>query len=273
MAPGTMGSSWFGAALRVCLGALAYLLLPVLPVAVDCVFAPADELVALREVRDGDTLILQDGRRVRLIGVNTPELARADAPAQPLAQEAKRFSERFLGNGGLELVFDQERYDRYGRLLAHVYNHRGESLESALLSAGLAFHIAIAPNLTLAECLSQREQRARQRALGVWAPGAWPPLHAAEVGPGDGGFVLLLGRVQKAEYNRFLWLHLDGPVTLRLSNSGEYGQLTPSDWQGAKIEVRGWLVDRGTKYLSQNSHHKRWFIAVDSKFSLKISRD
>ena len=258
------------------LGAFFCVLLLAWPAAADCIFAPADELAVLRQVRDGDTLVLEDGRHVRLIGVNAPELARGGKPAQPLAEEAKLFVERFLAGGDLELVFDRERQDRYGRTLAHVYNSNGDNLESALLAAGLAFHVAIAPNLTLAECLSRQEQKARQRAAGVWAEGVWPVLQASDVRPGDGGFVILRGRVQSAERtkrNRFLWLELNGPVALRLRAPGDYGQLTSRDWQGAKIEVKGWLVDRGTKYLSRNPRHKRWFIAVDSKFTIEISRN
>ncbi len=239
----------------------------------DCVLGEADELVALKKVVDGDTLRLKDGRRVRLIGVNTPELAHGRRRAQPLAQEAKEFTERFLAGGDLELVYDKDRYDNHGRLLAHVYNHRGDSLESALLSAGLAFHIAIAPNLSLAECLASREDRAREYQRGVWAPGVWPVLEASQVQPGDGGFVLLTGRVKKTDHNRFLWLELDGPVAVRLDPKRDYGHRNGRNWQGRQIVVKGWLVDRGEKYSSRNRQNKRWFIASDSEFTIEISRN
>ena len=252
--------------------ALFYVLLLAPPALGDCVYREADELVALARVRDGDTLVLRDGREVRLIGVNTPELARDGQPAEPLASAAKEFTERFLAGGDLELVYDRERRDRYGRVLAHVYNHRGDSLEAALLSAGLAFHIAIAPNLTLAECLAKREQSARERGMGVWAPGVWPVIRATDIRPGDGGFVLLRGTVHAAERNHYLWLELDGPVALRLDPRENFGRLAQRGWQGARIEVKGWLVDRGQKYLARHPQHKRWFIAVDSRYTLDIKK-
>ncbi|WP_226703466.1 thermonuclease family protein [Microbulbifer elongatus] len=239
----------------------------------DCVLGPADELVALKKVVDGDTLRLKDGRRVRLIGVNTPELAHGKHPAQPLAEEAKEFTERFLAGGDLELVYDRDRHDDHGRVLAHVYNHRGDSLESALLSAGLAFHIAIAPNFALAECLASREDQAREHHRGVWAPGVWPTLAADRVRPGDGGFVVLTGTVKKTDRNRYLWLELDGPVAVRLDPERDYGHRNGRNWQGRKIVVKGWLVDRGEKYSSRNKQHKRWFIASDSEFTIDISRN
>ena len=239
----------------------------------DCVLGEADELVALKKVVDGDTLRLKDGRRVRLIGVNTPELSHGNRPAQPLAEEAKEFTERFLAGGDLELVYDRDRRDNHGRLLAHVYNHRGDSLESALLSAGLAFHIAVAPNLTLAECLSSREEHARLRQRGVWKPGVWPVASAGRIRPGDGGFVLLEGTVKEIHHNRFVWLDLDGPVALRISPGKLPAQARRKGWDGwvdHKVLVRGWLVDRGAKYARQNPGHKRWFIAVDSPQTIEL---
>ncbi|WP_198040026.1 thermonuclease family protein [Microbulbifer agarilyticus] len=224
----------------------------------------ADEVVGLKQVVDGDTLRLSDGRRVRLIGVNTPELAHRKRPAQPLAKEAKDFTERFLAGGDLELVYDRDRRDKHGRVLAHVYNHRGDSLESALLSAGLAFHIAVAPNLSLSECLASREQVARQKHRGVWSPDLWPVLQAAQVSPGDGGFVLLRGTVKKVHRNRFIWLDLDGPVALRVDPRSAPTLRQKKHWRGDQILVRGWLVDRGAKYARKNPKHKRWFIAVDA---------
>ncbi|MFC6633735.1 thermonuclease family protein [Microbulbifer taiwanensis] len=248
-------------------------LLPAGPASAGCTLGAADEEVTLQRVQDGDTLLLRDGRRLRLIGVNTPELARDGRPAEPLAREARAFTRHFLAGGDLKISYDRDRRDRYGRLLAHVYNHRGESLEAALLSDGLAFHIAVAPNLTLAECLSKHEASARRRGRGVWAPGVWPAKRAADVRPGDGGFVLLRGRVREAERNRYLWLELDGPVALRLPLTGDSGQLNRRDWQGAQIEVKGWLVDRGAKYTSRFPQNKRFFIAIDSKFTIEISRN
>ncbi|MCQ3830065.1 thermonuclease family protein [Microbulbifer elongatus] len=239
----------------------------------DCVLGEADEVVALQKVVDGDTLRLTDGRRVRLIGVNTPELARGKHRAQPLAEESREFVQRFLAGGDLELVYDRDRYDNHGRVLAHVYNHRGDSLESALLAAGLAFHIAVAPNVALAECLSSREDEARLRQRGVWQPGVWPTIQAAEVRAGDGGFVLLTGTVKKVHKNRYIWLDLDGPVALRVDPRGAPRMSRRNDWNGRRLMVRGWLVDRGADYVRKNPGHKRWFLAVDSAQTVDLLRD
>lgn len=238
----------------------------------NCPLPTEHKSAQLKKVIDGDTLELRDGRHLRLLGVNTPELSKKGRPAQPLAGEARDFTRQFLHGGELKLSYDKQRRDHYGRTLAHIYNHRGENLEAALLSAGLAFHIAVAPNFSLAECLARSEQTARKEKIGLWADGAWPVKHAAVVRPGDGGFVLLRGRVRKVEHSRrAIWLELDGPVALRLQAGRSWPQR--QHWQGAQVEVKGWLVDRGAKYSSRHPQHKRWFIAVDSPYTLNIKRN
>lgn len=237
----------------------------------DCVLGGQSIEAQVRHVSDGDSLVLSDGRRVRLIGVNTPELARSGRPAQPLAEEALRFTRQFLGDGEIEMIYDKDRRDRYGRILAHVYNRDGDSLEAALLSAGFGFQVAIAPNIALAECLSSREEAARAAGRGVWDEKTWPILNASDIRPGQGGFVRLRGTVRKVDRNRYLWLELDGPVAVRLPLDGDFGQLSGGNWQDRQIEVRGWLIDRGLKYLSRFPQNKRWLISADTKYTLDIS--
>ena len=72
-------------------------------------------------VVDGDTLLLERGVRVRFLGVNTPEIAHDDQPEEPLGQEAKEFTRRFIEGKSVTLEYDQERDDDYGRTLAYVY--------------------------------------------------------------------------------------------------------------------------------------------------------
>lgn len=210
------------------------------------------ERAYLAQVQDGDSLKLADGRRVRLIGVNAPELATPKRPDQPLAQAARVAAENFLAGGGaFKLVYGAERKDHYGRTLAHVYDARGRSLEAELLARGLAFHIAVPPNLALAECLKKQEDRAREQNLGVWGDTFWQPLSASKLTPGKAGFQLLQGKIVKVSIAGDVWLELDGPVVLKISrderqyfedSQGAREQWT--QWQGRRLEVGGWLVDR-----------------------------
>ena len=77
-------------------------------------------LVSVAKVVDGDTLRLVDGRSVRLIGINTPELGRDGRKAEPFAVAAQRRLRALVeaSNGRVGLVPGRESKDRYGRTLA-----------------------------------------------------------------------------------------------------------------------------------------------------------
>src|SRR3546814_12589758 len=91
---------------------------------------------------------LVDGRSVRLIGINTPELGRDGRKAEPFALAARRRLQALVqaSDGRVGLVLGQERHDRYGRTLAHAYDAQGRNLEAVLLADGLGFMVAVAPN-------------------------------------------------------------------------------------------------------------------------------
>lgn len=87
-------------------------------------------------VVDGDTLLLADGKRVRLLGVDTPETVKPDTPPEPWGAEASQFTHDFLAGGTVRLEFDRERVDAYGRYLAYAWVG-DRLLNEELLRAGL----------------------------------------------------------------------------------------------------------------------------------------
>src|SRR5260221_8295539 len=70
---------------------------------------------------DGDTLLLDDRTRVRLLGVDTPETKRPDWPVESFGPEAHEFTRAHVEGRQVRLEFDKERHDKYGRVLAYVY--------------------------------------------------------------------------------------------------------------------------------------------------------
>lgn len=81
---------------------------------------PAQE-VFVKRVVDGDTLLLPNGDRVRLLGVDTPETKKEGVPVQPWGPEASAFTTTLVEGKTVRLEFDRERYDQYQRILAYVY--------------------------------------------------------------------------------------------------------------------------------------------------------
>lgn len=195
---------------------------------------------------DGDTIVLNDGRHLRLIGVNTPEMERDRKPNQLLAVAAKRATNKFLKTATyLRIYPGVETSDRYGRLLAHVNNQRGESLEETLVAGGLAYYIAVPPNLALGNCLSAAEGRARSEKLGLWSVKSAAAVELKGLSGLSAGFQLLRGRVLKVVKSKTAhWLLMEAGVTLRLGDADRvyFQQLRIASLVGKTIEVRGWLV-------------------------------
>lgn len=125
----------------------------------------------VRWVADGDTLILEDGRRVRYLGINAPETAHDGHSAQPFGKAAQGYNRRLAENQMVRLEFDQEQRDRFGRWLAHVYRHDGLWLNRAMLSKGLAIYLYTSENKKHGGELLSAQREAMQSRVGLWQPG------------------------------------------------------------------------------------------------------
>jgi micrococcal nuclease len=125
----------------------------------------------LGRVVDGDTLELRDGTRVRLIGIDTPEVAHPDFGDECYGPEASKYTEHLLRPGdGLRLVFDVDRYDRYGRLLAYVYRAAdGLFVNARIVARGYAYVETVPPNVAHAEQFRRLARAARAEARGLWS--------------------------------------------------------------------------------------------------------
>jgi endonuclease YncB( thermonuclease family) len=208
------------------------------------------ETVAVSHIYDGDTLTLSDGRKVRLIGVNAPELAQRGSSGggsrgdQPYAQQAKQAVQDFVKkSSSLKMSLGADSKDRYGRWLGHMFNQAGESLEQELLQRGLAYHVAIPPNLSLADCFSRAEQKARDAQWGVWSDSGIPPVNVKVLN--QGGFQRVQGRVTDVYTGKHWRLHLGNNLTVMLysENQHRFDKSWFQALQGQTIEVQGWVYN------------------------------
>ncbi|MFN3581313.1 MAG: thermonuclease family protein [Pseudomonas sp.] len=234
----------------------------------ECQAPGKGEAVSSRFVIDGDTLELSDRRRVRLIGVDTPEIGRRGEPSQPFAQAAKKRLEQLVQEPGLRLYLGEQAQDRYGRTLGHLYAADGQNIEAQLLAEGLGFALAVPPNTALVDCHRAAERQARQSQLGLW--GGSPVLSAGQVK--EGGFAVVAGQVVAAnEAGGYLWLELDGPLVLRIAEDERrlFPGGSPASWKGRQLEVRGWIIDRrGQRSLRPG--HKPFMLPMRHPSMLEI---
>jgi len=229
-----------------------------------------DETVRIRQVFDGDTVLLMDGRKVRLLGINTPEIDHQNGNDEPLAREARQSLLRTLnGASSIGLRYGKHRQDHYGRVLAHVIVDGHRDVQQILLEQGLAMAIAISPNLWNQDCYQASENQARRQQIGVWGQGYYQPLDVDRGQPQRGGFHLLRGSIRHVGISDdFVWFDLDHGVSLRLAkvNRAYFPDKDWNDWRGRKIEARGWLYEirrrHGDNGWQMNIYHPQNLLRI-----------
>ncbi|KKB78423.1 nuclease (SNase domain protein) [Devosia soli] len=220
--------------------------------------APGGRVV---EVTDGDTVVLDDGRRVRMIGTQAPKLplGREGFETWPLAPEAQKVLSELTLDKSVRLGFGGERIDRYDRTLAHLFVETADGeiwAQLFMVEKGLARVYSFPDNRACLDLLFAAEARARTDRLGIWT-NPYYSVRAADR-PGEllnrvGHYELVEGRVLLADrsgsrvylnFGRF-WKEdftavIEGPA-LRLF---EADGMDPTVLEGALVRIRGWVDDR-----------------------------
>lgn len=140
--------------------------------------APKSKPVYLPLVRviDGDTIDVLEGNevvRVRLIGVDTPEVVDPRKPVQCFGKEASTRTRALLVSGLVQLVSDdtQGTYDKYQRRLAYVFTPDGTHLNLELIRGGYAHEYTYRTPYSYQAKFKQAEREAREAKRGLWADG------------------------------------------------------------------------------------------------------
>ena len=130
--------------------------------------AQESERGRVTRIVDGDTIIVRD-ESVRLIGIDTPETKKPNTPVQCFGKAATAETTRLIDGKRVKLVFDVERRDRYGRLLAYVYRRSdGLFLNAELVRRGFATAATYPPNVRHAERFRRLQREAREAGRGLW---------------------------------------------------------------------------------------------------------
>jgi len=199
--------------------------------------------------RDGRTLLLDDGRELRLAAIEAGDDSRN--ALQALAAGRAIRLEKLGGKKGPE-------QDRYGHLVAFAFIEDGErSLRQALLERGFARISARIGDgdKACAESLLNSERAARAAQRGLWADPNFAPLQAENLGrltAQRGHFALIEGKVLSVResgatiYINFgrRWMR-DFTVTILKRLQRTFAGVEPKQLEGSRIRVRGWIEQRG----------------------------
>jgi micrococcal nuclease len=141
--------------------------------------ASAQQWLLVKWVVDGDTIVLDDGRHIRYIGINAPEIAHdtrftgseamgKPRKAEPFGDAAKKYNQYLVGSKKIRLEFDKERHDRYGRCLAYVFLPNGTFVNQAMIEKGFAYSLPRKPNVKYEQILLQSQRGAMSKKTGLW---------------------------------------------------------------------------------------------------------
>jgi len=123
-------------------------------------------------ITDGDTIEVDMAgttEKIRMIGVDTPETKKPNAPVQCFGPEASEFTKKTLTGTSVRLEADatNDNRDRYGRLLRYVYMQDGSLFQEKLIAQGYSFAYTIF-TFQKAENFTKLQHQAQQAKVGLW---------------------------------------------------------------------------------------------------------
>lgn len=137
--------------------------------------------VLVKRAVDGDTLELENGEKVRLIGIDTPEIHESyklrrdskrtgqEASAiKKLGMRSYEFTKNLTEGKRVSLEFDVEKKDRFNRILAYVYLKESVFVNAEIVKHGYASLLTIPPNVKYADLFLKLYREARENKRGLW---------------------------------------------------------------------------------------------------------
>lgn len=125
------------------------------------------------EVTDGDTVVLDNGDKIRLIGMQAPKLplGRIGYEKWPFADEAQAFLDDFAMGENVRIYYGGARKDRHGRVLGHLFvdDDKEKWAQKAVIEAGLARVYSFSDNRHCLDELLQAERKARAERRNIWS--------------------------------------------------------------------------------------------------------
>ena len=118
-------------------------------------------------VIDGDTIVLNGGEKVRLLGIDSPESVDRHRPVQCFGKESAKFLASIVLDNRVRLSYDRTRKDRYGRTLAYLYLLDGTLVNETMVRQGYAFAYQ-KYKVAEADRLEKAEFEARMNGRGLW---------------------------------------------------------------------------------------------------------
>ena len=221
------------------------------------------ENAKVKWVYDGDTLLLTDKRKIRIIGIDTPETRHHKQKAEPYGAKAKEALRGKLkqSNYAIKLLYGKEKKDRYSRTLAHVFLKDGTNISSWLLEQGFAKTLTIPPNVKFAHCYKSIETSAQQNNQNIWKTKRHQLQKATSLNTKTKGYIRLKGEVRKLKKrSKSITFNISNnqkkPIQVKIKNRNlrYFKSVNFDTLNGKSIIVSGMLKNKRNKRVIQLSH-------------------
>lgn len=131
--------------------------------------AEAGDLALVKQVFDGNSMLLASGLRIKYAGIRTPSL---DSPG---GREAREFSRRMVEGRKVRLEPAAKLLDKDGQALFYVFLENGVFVNAEMVGEGLAQAHIVPPNVKYRELLVRLEALAKKHRRGIWGSAFMPP--------------------------------------------------------------------------------------------------
>ena len=207
-----------------------------------------DIFYSVTKVYDGDTLLLDNQLKVRLLSINTPEIERYNKPGEAGSARAREGLITLLAGQKVRLEADMERQDKYGRTLAHLFTTTGLHINLEMVKRGWATVSIHPPNLNYLKTMLLAQQWAQSERLALWGMDEYQPKVIANgLAKSSYGWQRLIGTVRSVAMKRkYVYLSVDsGELMIRIPRAHLLFFPDVTVYLDKKVEIRGWVSRRG----------------------------
>ena len=236
-----------------------------------------DETARVNYVYDGDTVQLEDGRKIRLLGIDTPEIfSKRGSVAEAIKRSGEQAKAALQGllnraNQHVGLAYGGQRFDRYQRSLAHVFLPDGTNLQAQLISQGHAIAFTTPPNDAMSDCYQQLETQAIKQVRGIWKLPQYQLKRVTQLKNTSAGFHRLQAKVTRVwQNNHRVTLVLDNALEVKIHHYDlpNFNAHMLKTLAQKNIEIRGWLHVKNPSQVTQNK--PRFMMTVRHPDAIKM---
>jgi micrococcal nuclease len=223
-----------------------------------CTNQAFDQVIRIKSVIDGDTVISNNDEHIRLIGIDTPEINYKTGISETGAITAKNYLKDLIQDASsIGMIFDEEKHDKYGRTLAHLFLADGTNIQTMMLLRGKAVPFTFPPNLKYTSCYYQAAETAHSDKQGLWAITKYQPIDSDYLSKDDLGYKTIHGKIKRiidSKHSQILLFNQTFSAIINKSRLKYFKSMDINTVLGNQIQIQGELYLQDGKFWMHLKH-------------------